>query len=474
MFCCGIYSFGYAFEIMRGDPSWTFSWVKVEKIGISFIAALLLWLALEFTGKVKYLKAWFFILMFGSSVFFLISVLTNDIHHLYYTYIKINDSGPFQTADLGTGFLYNAQVLLVSCMFIISAVIYIQYYIRGAPIFRKQTLLMIIATFGIIIEFSLYLFGFIPWNIDAGPMIITINGCISAFAIFRAGLLDISPIARDKVFESMKEGVIVTDLSNVITDFNPASQSFLPKLSRDWICNNLFEIMPQFKIYSKNDSMSETKPFIFENNEGTQFYEIREVPVMAKPSKKIGTAWYMRQITEQYKLMEKLKNYAEKDELTGIWNRRKWIEMAKIEFVRAVRYKRSISIMLIDIDHFKVINDTMGHEIGDKVLNSFTNTISSELRESDVFGRLGGEEFAIILPETNKEKATVVSKRLLYTISNKVMDFKDKKLTITISAGIAVCENGTVTSLEEFIIKADKALYEAKNSGRNRVCFADL
>ncbi|NPV92699.1 MAG: diguanylate cyclase [Firmicutes bacterium] len=462
-----IYVFGYAFEIMKGDPGWIFFWLRVEYLGVPFLAACWLWLAMEFTGRVRYLKPLLPVLL-GISFCFLLSVYTNNLHHLYYSSIEIDDSGPFQMARLGKGVLYLANSLWIISLLAASAGLYVVHYFRTPSIFRKQTRVMIAGALWSLVGFVFYQAGGGPRNLDIIPMVLTIDGFIFAYGVFRSGLFDISPIARDKVFESMKEGVIVTDLGGVIADFNPAAEGFLPGLSRGWVGKNLLEVVPEFAANSNSDS-----PFELENSEGLQYYEIRKVPVMVRPGKSAGTAWYMRQVTEQHNLFARLKTYAERDELTGIWNRRVWLELAKNEIARAERYGCSLSLVLIDIDHFKGVNDEMGHETGDRVLVSIVNAISSGLRKSDIFGRLGGEEFAVILPETNRETAAVVSERLLQAVFNHRIEFQGKRHTVTISAGIAVCENGSMLSIEELLRKADKALYQAKESGRNRACFAD-
>ncbi|HON72337.1 MAG TPA: GGDEF domain-containing protein, partial [bacterium] len=202
------------------------------------------------------------------------------------------------------------------------------------------------------------------------------------------------------------------------------------------------------------------------------FYEIRKYPIISKPNKEIGIAWYIRDVTEQYKLSAQLKSYAEKDELTGIWNRRKWVEMARMEIIRTQRYRRPFTVMSIDIDYFKKVNDTLGHEAGDKALISITDTISSKIRNIDIFGRIGGEEFAIIFPEIGREEAYTVANRLLAGVSDNKIHINGKELSVTISIGITTYDGSSDMTLEELIRKADNAMYEAKRTGRNKVCFA--
>ncbi len=471
-FAAGVYAFGYAFEIMRGDPAWTFLWLRVEYFGLSFIGACWLWLSLDFTRKYKYLKTSFFYLIFGISAFFLISVLTNNLHHLFYTYIGIDNSGPFQTAEFGKGPLYIMHSLWLFTSFILSTILYILHYIKWSSTLKKQSLIMLIGSLWTLTGFSIYTAGLIPWHLDAGPIIVTINGCIFAFSILRVGLLDISPIARERIFESMGDGVVVTDLDNVILDFNAAAQGFLPMLSGESIGKSLSTVASELKAYDEDKSNDEIKPFTLRIGNFIYFYEIRKYPIISKPNKEIGIAWYIRDVTEQYKLSAQLKSYAEKDELTGIWNRRKWVEMARMEIIRTQRYRRPFTVMSIDIDYFKKVNDTLGHEAGDKALISITDTISSKIRNIDIFGRIGGEEFAIIFPEIGREEAYTVANRLLAGVSDNKIHINGKELSVTISIGITTYDGGSDMTLEELIRKADNAMYEAKKTGRNKVCFA--
>ncbi len=165
---------------------------------------------------------------------------------------------------------------------------------------------------------------------------------------------------------------------------------------------------------------------------------------------------------------EQLTLLAMTDPLTGAYNRRYFIDMLKNELLRARRYNYPISVMMIDIDHFKNINDRFGHNIGDQVIIEVVNISSDFLRKSDVFSRFGGEEFIILLPETTLELATTIAERLCAKIANSPIDIPKKNLVITVSAGVTQVEAHEDT-LEKIIKRADTALYQAKQQGRNRV-----
>lgn len=160
---------------------------------------------------------------------------------------------------------------------------------------------------------------------------------------------------------------------------------------------------------------------------------------------------------------KELEKMATTDKLTGIYNRRRIDEFLRMEIEIAKRHSQTLSLILVDIDHFKSVNDTYGHQTGDAVLSQTTKIISGNLRKSDIFGRWGGEEFIIICPQTNSEEAFVISEKLRTAVENHKFDTVGNK---TICLGIAELNEGDDEKL--IIEKADKALYEAKESGRNR------
>lgn len=173
-------------------------------------------------------------------------------------------------------------------------------------------------------------------------------------------------------------------------------------------------------------------------------------------------------VIENAKLFEQTQQLALTDTLTGIYNRRYFYELAQKEFARSKRYQDPLSVIMIDLDHFKNINDRFGHLAGDQVLVQFVQRIQSELRESDLFARFGGEEFIILLPETNLGDATQVAERLREVTSDYPFLLVTAQTFLTISLGVS-CFKFTSISLDQLIDESDKALYEAKQLGRNRV-----
>ena len=179
-----------------------------------------------------------------------------------------------------------------------------------------------------------------------------------------------------------------------------------------------------------------------------------------------------RDITERKRLEKELKKLAETDFLTGAFNRRKFMEASAKEYERADRYGRPLSVMVMDLDFFKKINDTYGHAVGDMALIHFVDHCLKRSRMHDIFGRIGGEEFAMTLPETELAAAMAAAKRL-----GKIPPFDTRideygRLAFTVSVGVAQCVVGE-ENFQETLIRADQALYVAKQQGRNRAVAAD-
>jgi diguanylate cyclase (GGDEF)-like protein/PAS domain S-box-containing protein len=179
---------------------------------------------------------------------------------------------------------------------------------------------------------------------------------------------------------------------------------------------------------------------------------------------------FVRDISERKLLEQQLEQLAQTDVLTGLHNRRHFLDLAEREMTRAQRYNSPLSIAMIDLDHFKAINDTFGHLAGDEVLRRFAQISLQVARKIDIVGRLGGEEFMVLFPETNLEHAFECAERIRSAVSSKrVVVGPDLSINFSVSIGITMME-ATDSTLDQLISRADSALYRAKNTGRNRVC----
>jgi diguanylate cyclase (GGDEF)-like protein len=179
-------------------------------------------------------------------------------------------------------------------------------------------------------------------------------------------------------------------------------------------------------------------------------------------------AWEWTQTEQRVK---DLRMLASIDPLTGVYNRRQFEILARAELARCQRYIRPMSLLMLDIDHFKSVNDRFGHKMGDWVLKAVSMVIESAKRDSDVVARIGGEEFALLLPETTKEAARAFAERVCELVSACSPCVGGENLNLTISIGVADASVRT-SGIETLFRSADQALYDAKRAGRNRVAVA--
>jgi diguanylate cyclase (GGDEF)-like protein len=175
-------------------------------------------------------------------------------------------------------------------------------------------------------------------------------------------------------------------------------------------------------------------------------------------------------VTELRSTRDHLALLASTDMLTGVYSRRWWFDLAATEYSRCRRYDRTFSLLTIDLDWFKQINDTFGHAVGDRVLQKFGSMLRQECRQSDVIGRVGGEEFGLVLPETTLDAARQMAARITDACRALVMDDSPAEVRCSCSIGVTELRRDD-QHLDSVLKRADAALYEAKRAGRNQYSF---
>ena len=173
-------------------------------------------------------------------------------------------------------------------------------------------------------------------------------------------------------------------------------------------------------------------------------------------------------ITDRKRIQQELERLATTDPLTGVFNRRSFFDTAYKEVRRAVRYSQPLAILMLDIDNFKAVNDNYGHQFGDTVLRRFAELVKSSLREEDLLGRVGGEEFCALLVSSQERGAYLVAERIRKRWMEEVFELQGSQVSFSVSIGIAIMLDET-ESMEDIMERADVGLYTAKRSGRNCV-----
>ncbi|MGI2259965.1 diguanylate cyclase [Shewanella sp. GXUN23E] len=203
---------------------------------------------------------------------------------------------------------------------------------------------------------------------------------------------------------------------------------------------------------------------------GMLHFEGKIVPLKSRFNGQRAVLWLTRNITRRYKLEQKLRTLSETDSLTGLYNRRFMQDTLKKYLKSHSRQRRIAALIFLDVDFFKRINDNYGHPVGDKVLCQLSERIERQLREEDVAARIGGEEFALLLPRTRLEEAVQVANRIRQAVGSEPVVVGELAISVTLSAGVTQLHEGDCVN--SALCRADKALYAAKQTGRNRVCVA--
>jgi diguanylate cyclase (GGDEF)-like protein/PAS domain S-box-containing protein len=214
--------------------------------------------------------------------------------------------------------------------------------------------------------------------------------------------------------------------------------------------------------------MSET---LEDSDNKVHHYLSTKVPFQLKGDLQTMIA-FSTDVTELYQLKEKFEQLANTDELTGIYNRRYFFENAKREFNRAKRHQQELVVISLDVDHFKAVNDHHGHPVGDQVLVKIAQIITKTIRSEDIFARIGGEEFSILLPNITKTESLQAAERLRELLDDNAIIINDIELPIKISLGVSVIKAAD-TCFQDLYSRSDRALYKAKSHGRNHVYLMD-
>lgn len=467
MLVTAFYAGGYAFELGGSSMSAMLFWLRVEYIGIPFIPLFWLLMTLQYAEKEKYAPPYLLFIMLGISFTTLVLNYTNEFHHLYYKELSINTEGPFPILEVTPGLWYYVQTIYINLSLAAGNILLLRALIYLPVSFRKQSAVIILVSLLPWVAYTLYFFDIIPWGLDATPLAFTPVGLVSLWGLFRFQMFDLVPVAREHIFESMEDGVIVLDNSMRIVDFNrSAATTFnLSPKSLGISGNHVFSAHDPLK----NQLWGKLEQTVFNIIAGEEehHYDSRLHPVLDRRQRQVGHTLIVHDITQHVGLMRRLETYSRTDDLTKAYNRRYFMELGEQEFNKARLFKRNAALIIFDLDSFKEVNDTWGHKAGDIALEAISQVCQLALRSNDIFGRYGGDEFAIFLPETTFETAYQIAERLRIRIAQTMLPVGSPSIYTTASFGVTDLTPVSPSSLEEMIKNADSALYQAKDKGRN-------
>ncbi len=280
------------------------------------------------------------------------------------------------------------------------------------------------------------------------------------------------------IFENVAEGIYRCDLSGNIVEVNPAMATMFgfvdPANFLKTITNlqQLFCAQEEYDKYLeliKKDEVCRMEVRACGPNGIKIWAEISASPMFEDGSRSemTGVVGVFADVTEYKKMIEEMCRLARTDSLTGLWNRGYFMELAEREIARSIRLNSDLSFLIIDADYFKRINDTYGHDVGDLALIKMSNVLLESVREVDVVGRFGGEEFVVLLPDTAHDDGFRVGEQIIQNMREAVLE-QVPALKMTVSIGL-VSTKGKGDDLDRLLKLSDIALYAAKKNGRDRV-----
>jgi diguanylate cyclase (GGDEF)-like protein len=469
-----IYTFGYGMELTNNTLEDVERWVRFEHFGIQMITPLWVLFTLHFTGREKLITPVRTVILFIWPVIMLYATQTLGTLNLAHPNPHLDTVGPFSTFDYTRGvFLYIGAAYYNVCLFT-CMVLFTIHLIRSAPAFRPQAWLFWIGSLIPFIAQLVYNLGLSPYNIDLTPFALTISGVIFSLGLFRFHILDILPLARDVIFDSFKDGVMVLDLANRIIDMNISMQKMLPGVSKSMIGQPVGEALAEYptllELINKGQSGSVEIDIKKQGISSSLNYLGTLSTLRDAKNNRVGRIVTIHDNTQARQLLIQLEELAARDSLTGIYNRRSFDQLAAQNIYTLRETGGMMAVIMLDLDFFKRVNDTYSHTAGDLALKKVTETCHSLLRQGDILSRYGGEEFVIFLPDTDEPAAAAIAERLREGIARQAITFEERTFSLTASFGVAstIC-NGLI-SLDELVHQADQAVYQAKQQGRNRVC----
>jgi len=470
-----IYNFGYAMEISKSTLPEIMFWVRFQHWGIWVLAPTWLLFSLCLTGNEKLITPFRIAVLSIVSIALFFTAQTLGGHNLYHLNPRLNTTGPFPIFCYDRGLVTWLGIVYISLCLLISTLLFINMLFRAAPAFRKQAAIFLAGSLVPWIGTLLYAFGLTPYNLDMSPLGLSMSGVIASLGFLKFRLLDIVPLARDVIFEGMSDGVLVLDTHDRIVDFNPGLQAMLPNFRKAYVGTSVFEVLASYPVLLKLIKENSSEAVELQTNAAgeTNYYLGNLVALHDRRKKKVGKTLTLHDYTQVKQLLEQLEELSIRDSLTGVYNRRYFHKVTDDEFYRLQRYGGTLSLIMLDIDHFKRINDTYGHLAGDAALRLLAEICSKILRKSDTMVRFGGDEFIILLPQTNSTAAVNLAQRLRKAVEQQCIEYENQSLFMTASFGVASVDSPDIVFLDELIRCADNAVYEAKETGRNRVCVSN-
>ena len=465
MLATALWSFAYALELSAPTTSDRELWGALKYVGITALPPAWLMFALQYTGRVARPSRLFVGALAIEPLVVLSLLVVPGTRHLIRSY----PPGPAQAIPtVETGVLYWPHVVYSNVLVLTASAILLVTVMRVSRLYWRQSITLLVAICLPLIGNAMADFNAPPFqHLDPSPLATSVAAWVLVLGVLRYRLLDLRPVARTHVVETMQDAVLVADAHGHVVDLNPAAVRLLGRRAGELLGRPVAALLSDLA-----QPIGYPDPGVYD----VQFdapgrerdMELAVAPLEDARGATAGRVLVFRDVTERRELERELRRLAYTDALTGLPNRALFHDRVAPALVMAKRRNTPVAVLFLDLDRFKIINDSLGHEIGDDVLVAVAQRLRRLLRAEDTLARLGGDEFAILLPEiANRSDIYLVTEKCLAALSGPEL-IGGHELTVNASIGVAISPQDGA-DVQQLLRSADAAMYRAKARGGGRV-----
>jgi diguanylate cyclase (GGDEF)-like protein/PAS domain S-box-containing protein len=466
-------------------------WLNCSALGVVIIPVTFLTFSLQVSRNERFLTRRLLYVLAVEPAISLLLVWTNDFHHLVHSPAQLWVTDGLPGLHWSPGLWYWADIVYVYLITIAGVWMLVRSLPHNGDLHRWQigTILAGACIPLFAIPFDASPLSTEMGRLDISPLLFTFSGLLYFYALSRQKFLDLIPVAHSRLIKSMTDGVLVIDLQERVVDINPAACQFLGITVAQAIGRRSKDILTGWEEITRPFwDQHEVRTEIEVKQDIPRYLDLSITPLIDPRKHTTGRMIVFRdvttrkrdeaalknvnkqlqeQLTEIRTLRDKLHEQATRDPLTNLFNRRYLDEMLAQELARAEREDYPVSVIMLDVDRFKRVNDTFGHKVGDETLQALATLIVLHIRRFDVACRYGGEEFVIVMPGVSVETAYERAEMIRRAFPKSDLPSIRKEARPTLSFGVAAYPCHGLNS-DQLLKSADTALYAAKNSGRNR------
>ncbi len=455
------WSMCYAVELLVPTMAAKQAAANLAYNAIALLPVIWLGTVMNYTGqgkKFKRLCPWLLILPLMTIGL----VWTNPFHHWFIRQAALDANGAFVILHAQYGVWFWVHAIYTYLLFAVATALLVGLLVRTPRRYIGQPVTLLLGMLIPLVWNVVYVTGLVPFRrLDLTPYLYSLSGLIFLIGLVYSRLFDILPVARDVVMDAMGDAVIVADYQDRVVDMNKtARQVFGWQADDELISRGIEEVFAKWPTVIGLLRAEKPHPVEMVVKRGTQqnHYQVSLSPLSDAHGFSLGRMLLLHNITDRKQMEEELRRLSVTDPLTDLGNRRKFFTALEGEFARAKRYHNTYSLIMLDLDHYKSINDRFSHMVGDEALKLAADAIRNTARKTDVPARYGGDEFVLLLPNTREDGALQLADRLREAIHHCQLSVGEQ---LTASVGVSVYDPQDKHS-EDLLVRADRALYQAK------------